>query len=389
MNLLAKHLRGQPGYIKRLKVFRIVPLLSHAAFKCSSPLRAPRQVAVGLLRTLYRQRFSTLIYALDARKDDNDSGTNPSFIHPTSVVHPNAIIGQSVSIGPFCTVGSSVVLGNDCKLHPGSHVFGNTKLGDKCILMSGAVVGDNIPGKTIIGCNNIIGHHAVVGIKCQDMKYKEGNECFLQVGDNNEIREHVSIHLSSKPSDRTVIGDNNLIMGSSHIAHDCKVGSNNIFANSTLLAGHVSVEDHAHTAGAIVVHQFCNIGSFCFIGGGSVVSQDVPKYTMVAGDRAELRGLNLEGLRRSGFSVTEIKSLRAAYRKIFMPTNASLGGIEERLANVICRLFLLCFPWCNPYVNLLKKIVVEFANSDLGVFLECICLYLYNLVCLAGSQILR
>ncbi|KAJ0724054.1 putative acyl-[acyl-carrier-protein]--UDP-N-acetylglucosamine O-acyltransferase [Helianthus annuus] len=149
---------------------------------------------------------------------------------------------QGVSIGPFCTVGSSVMLGNHCKLHPGSHVFGNTKLGDKCVLMSGAVVGDNIPGKTIIGCNNVIGHHAVVGIKCQDMKYKSGNECFLQVGDNNEIREHVSIHRSSKPCDRTVIGDNNLIMGSCHIAHDCKVGSNNIFANNTLLAGHVLVE---------------------------------------------------------------------------------------------------------------------------------------------------
>ncbi|KAJ0673457.1 putative acyl-[acyl-carrier-protein]--UDP-N-acetylglucosamine O-acyltransferase [Helianthus annuus] len=152
----------------------------------------------------------------------------------------NHLVG--VSIGPFCTVGSSVMLGNHCKLHPGSHVFGNTKLGDKCVLMSGAVVGDNIPGKTIIGCNNVIGHHAVVGIKCQDMKYKSGNECFLQVGDNNEIREHVSIHRSSKPCDRTVIGDNNLIMGSCHIAHDCKVGSNNIFANNTLLAGHVVVE---------------------------------------------------------------------------------------------------------------------------------------------------
>ncbi|GJU25166.1 probable acyl-[acyl-carrier-protein]--UDP-N-acetylglucosamine O-acyltransferase, mitochondrial isoform X1 [Tanacetum coccineum] len=122
---------------------------------------------------------------------------------------------------------------------------------------------DNLLGKMIIGCNNVIGHHAVVGIKCQDMKYKAGNECFLEVGDNNEIREHVSIHRSSKPCDRTVIGDNNLIIGSCHIAHDCKVGSNNIFANNTLLAGHVLVEDHAHTAGAIFVHQFCHIGQPC------------------------------------------------------------------------------------------------------------------------------
>ncbi|KAK2996628.1 hypothetical protein RJ639_026551 [Escallonia herrerae] len=237
-----------------------------------------------------------------------------------------------VLIGPFCTVGSSAKLGNSCQLYPGSHVVGNTELGDDCILMIGSVVGDDIPGHTVIGCNNVIGHHAVVGIRCQDMKYKPGTECFLHVGHNNEIREHTSIHRSSKPCEKTVIGDNNLIMGSCHIAHDCKVGNNNIFANNTLLAGHVVVEDFAHTAGAIVVHQFCRIGSFAFIGGGSVVSQDVPKYTTVAGERAELRGLNLEGMRRRGFSDSKVKSLRAAYRKIFMPTDAEIGGIEDRLA---------------------------------------------------------
>ncbi|KAI8024937.1 hypothetical protein LOK49_LG02G01481, partial [Camellia lanceoleosa] len=159
-------------------------------------------------------------------------------------------------------VGSSAKLGNSCQLYPGSHIFGNTELGDHCILMSGAVVGDDLPGHTVIGCNNVMGHHSVVGIKCQDMKYKSGDECFLEIGDNNEIREYASIHRSSKPSEKTVIGDNNLIMGSCHIAHDCKVGNNNIFANNTLLAGHVVVEDYAHTAGAIVVHQFCSIGSF-------------------------------------------------------------------------------------------------------------------------------
>uniref|UniRef100_A0A2N9EPU7 UDP N-acetylglucosamine O-acyltransferase C-terminal domain-containing protein n=1 Tax=Fagus sylvatica TaxID=28930 RepID=A0A2N9EPU7_FAGSY len=200
---------------------------------------------------------------------------------------------QGVSIGPFCTVGSAAKLGHGCQLHPGSHIFGNTELGEHCILMTGAVVGDDLPGRTVIGCNNIIGHHALVGIKCQDLKYKPGDECFLDVGDNNDIREHTSIHRSSKSSDRTVIGDNNLIMGSCHIAHDCK--------------------DYAHTAGAIVVHQFCRIGSFCFIGGGSVVSQDVPKYMMVTGERAELRGLNLEGLRRRGFTAAEEQNEELAH----------------------------------------------------------------------------
>ncbi|XP_024458646.2 probable acyl-[acyl-carrier-protein]--UDP-N-acetylglucosamine O-acyltransferase, mitochondrial isoform X3 [Populus trichocarpa] len=252
---------------------------------------------------------TTLPYA-DADSDCSSeikatADANPNFIHPSADVHPNAIIGHGVSVGPFCTIGSSVKLGNGCRLYPGSHVFGNTEIGDHCLLMPGAVVGDHLPGRTVLGCNNVIGHHAVIGVKCQDLKYKPGDECFLHIGDNNEIREHTSIHRSSKSSDKTVIGDNNLIMGSCHIAHDCNIGNNNIFANNTLLAGHVVVEDYTHTAGAIVVHQFCHIGSFSFVGGGSVVSQDVPKYTMVVGERAELRGLNLEGLRRNGFTATE------------------------------------------------------------------------------------
>ncbi|KAG8657018.1 probable acyl-[acyl-carrier-protein]--UDP-N-acetylglucosamine O-acyltransferase, mitochondrial isoform X1 [Manihot esculenta] len=285
--------------------------------------------------SFYLQRFSSLLtYASNEKRHEASSLENPNFIHSSAIVHPNALIGQGVSIGPFCTVGSSARLGNGCQLYPGSHIFGNTELGERCVLMTGAVVGDDLPGLTVLGNNNIIGHHAVVGVKCQDMKYKPGDECFLDIGDNNEIREHASIHRSSKPSDRTIIGNNNLIMGSCHIAHDCKIGNNNIFANNTLLAGHVIAEDYTHTAGAIVVHQFCHIGSFSFIGGGSVVSQDVPKYAMVAGERAELRGLNLEGLRRHGFTATELRSLRMAYRKIFMSVDANSVGIEERLTEL-------------------------------------------------------
>ncbi|PQQ14707.1 putative acyl-[acyl-carrier-protein]--UDP-N-acetylglucosamine O-acyltransferase mitochondrial isoform X2 [Prunus yedoensis var. nudiflora] len=197
----------------------------------------------------------------------------PGSIHPTAIVHPNAVLGQGVSIGPFCTVGSTVKVGNGCQLYPGSHIFGNSEIGERCVLMTGAVVGDDLPGRTLLGCNNIIGHHAVVGVKCQDLKYKSGDECFLEVGDNNDIREHTSIHRSSKSSDTTVIGNNNLIMGSCHIAHDCKIGNNIIFANNTLLAGHV---------------------------------------------------------------VVEIRSLQTAYQKIFMPAEIS-KGFDERLADMEMR----------------------------------------------------
>ncbi|KAL5558475.1 hypothetical protein UlMin_034686, partial [Ulmus minor] len=117
-----------------------------------------------------------------------------------------------VSIGPFCTTGSSTKLGNGCKLYPGSHIYSNTELGEHCVLMSGAVVGDDLPGRTVMGCNNVIGHHSVVGIKCQDLKYKPGDECFLDVGNNNEIREYTSIHRSSKSDDKSqhLIGENNV-----------------------------------------------------------------------------------------------------------------------------------------------------------------------------------
>ncbi|XVE54110.1 hypothetical protein DITRI_Ditri03aG0055300 [Diplodiscus trichospermus] len=263
----------------------------------NSLLKLRKPLSTSLNTPSLHRFFSTLNYVFE----ENKGATG--FIHPTAVVHPNAMIGEGVAVGPFCTIGSSAKLGNGCQLHPSSHIFGNTELGNHCVLMTGAVVGDDLPGHTVIGCNNIIGHHAVIGIKCQDMKYK-------------------------------VIGDNNLIMGSCHVAHDCKIGNNNIFANNTLLAGHVIVEDYVHTAGAIVVHQFCHIGSFSFVGGGSVVSQDVPKYMMVSGERAELRGLNLEGLRRRGFQAAEIKSLRTAYRKIFMPSDTNSMGFDERLSEV-------------------------------------------------------
>ncbi|KAM1361289.1 hypothetical protein COP2_027110 [Malus domestica] len=282
------------------------------------------------------------------------STLNSGSVHPTAIVHPNAVLGQGVSIGPFCTVGSSAKVGNGCRLYPGSHVFGNTEVGERCVLMTGAIVGDDLPGRTVLGCDNVIGHHAVVGVKCQDLKYKSGDECFLDVGDNNDIREYTSIHRSSKSTDTTAIGNNNLIMGSCHIAHDCKIGNNIIFANNTLLAGFVEVEDYAHTAGAVVVHQFCHVGSFSFVGGGSVITQDVPKYMMVARERAALRGLNLEGLRRNGFTAAEMRSLRTAYQKIFMPADENFGGFEERLSNVELHAELAHIPALHSMVQSIR-----------------------------------
>ncbi|KOM54136.1 hypothetical protein LR48_Vigan10g002800 [Vigna angularis] len=232
-------------------------------------LKARSRCRFSLSSALHHPRF---IFFFSQREHVHTSTlTKPSFIDPTAAVHPDALIGQGVSIGPFCSVSSSAKLGNGCRLYPGSHVSGRTELGDNCTLMTGAVVGDDYPGCTVIGSNNSIGYHAVIGVKCQDMKHKPEDECFLEIGDNNDIREHTSIHRSSKSTFRTVIGNGNLIMGSCHIAHDCKIGDNNIFANNTLLAGHVEVE---------------------------------------------------------------IRNLRTAYRKIFMSFDANAGSLEERIAEV-------------------------------------------------------
>ncbi|WVZ69021.1 hypothetical protein U9M48_017880 [Paspalum notatum var. saurae] len=195
-------------------------------------------------------------------------------------------------------------------------------------------------------------------------KLLTGEECFLHIGRNNEIREYCSIHRSSKSCDCTVIGDNNLIMGSCHVAHDCKIGSNNIFANNTLFAGHVVVEDNTHTAGAVVVHQFCHIGSYSFLGGGSVVAQDVPRYTMVSGDRAELRGLNLEGLRRNGISDQEVRSLRKAYQKVFMSSITNESSFEDRLAELEQEIELLESPAVS---RMLESIRMSFDQGRRGI----------------------
>ncbi|KAG0459973.1 hypothetical protein HPP92_023101 [Vanilla planifolia] len=285
-------------------------------------------------------------------------------VHPTALVHPDAILGENVSVGPFCTIGSAVKVGNSCRIHAGSHIMGRTELGDNCIVLSGAIVGADLPGQTIVGSNNVIGHYAAIGVQCQDLKYKAGDECFLIVGDNNDIREYTSIHRSSKSSDNTVIGSNNLIMGSCHIAHDCKIGNQNIFANNTLLAGHVVIEDFTHTGGAVVVHQFCHVGSYSFIGGGSVIVQDVPRYMMVSGDRAEIRGLNFEGLRRLGFPTSEVRAMRKAYRSIFMSNSSAAGCLDDRLTEVECNGE---FAEVSAVSSMVKSIRDSFTESRRGI----------------------
>ncbi len=215
-------------------------------------------------------------------------------IHPSAIVSSEAKLGSNITIGAYSIIGSEVSIGD------------NTEIGTHTI----------IEGKTKIGCNNKIFSHAVLGSIPQDLKF-EGEDVFLEIGDENIIREFTLINPGTKGGGfYTRIGNGNLLMGHVHIAHDVHIGNYCILANTAAIAGHVIMQDYVVVGGMTPVHQFVHIGEYAMIGGGSPLSQDVPPYCLVEGNRAYLRGLNLNGLRRN-FDRETINSLKQAYKKLF------------------------------------------------------------------------
>ena len=216
-------------------------------------------------------------------------------IHPTAIVHPHARIAEGVEIGPYSVIGEHVSVGRDTKI--ASHVL--------------------IEGWTTIGERNHIHSFSSIGTPPQDIGYR-GEETYLDIGNDNVIRECATVHRATTKEDRrTVIGDKNFLMAYSHVAHDCKLGNNVIMANSVALGGHIVIGDHAILGGIVAVHQFVKIGSYAIIGGQSAVSLDIPPYVSAAGNRAQLYGLNLVGLKRKGFSDAAISTLKKAYKILF------------------------------------------------------------------------
>ena len=221
--------------------------------------------------------------------------SNNEFIHPTAIIDSSAVIAPDVQIGPYCIIGPQVTIGAGTKLH--SHV----------------VVG----GYTRIGKNNEIFQFASIGEVCQDLKY-QGEETWLEIGDHNSIREHCSLHRGTvQDQSLTKIGSHNLLMVNTHIAHDCMVGDHNIFANNVGVAGHVHVGDYVVIGGNSGIHQFCKVDDYSLIGGASLILKDVAAFNMVSGNPAKSHGLNIEGMRRKGWSKETIDYLRLAYRLIF------------------------------------------------------------------------
>tara|TARA_B100001248_G_scaffold258626_1_gene243142 strand:- start:14 stop:799 length:786 start_codon:yes stop_codon:yes gene_type:complete len=248
-------------------------------------------------------------------------------IHPSTIIDPNAKISNDVEIGPYCVIGSDVELGSKTKLH--SHI--------------------NIKGNTKIGKNNEIFPFVSIGTPPQDLKYK-GEKNSIIIGDNNKLREYVNINPGTTQGGTiTKIGNNNLLMVYCHIAHDCQIGNNIVLANNVQVGGHVKIDDNAIVGGSCAIHQFSRIGSLAMVGGMTGVLSDIIPFGLSLGNRNNLIGLNLIGLRRAKVSNDDIKILQKFYDIIFSNHNFR-SNIENLNANMKE----------NKYV----KIIIDFINSD-------------------------
>ena len=217
-------------------------------------------------------------------------------IHPTALVSDQAVLGQNVTIGAYCVIGDKVKLADNVVVHSHVVIDGNTSVGEGCEIFS----------------------FAAIGLAPQHNRY-EGEDSELIIGKNNLIREYVTLHPGTAVGEmRTIIGDNNLFYVGSHIAHDCVVGNHVILANGVNVGGHVNIGDFAYFGGNAAIHPFVRIGSHAMIGGGTAVTSDVIPFGLASGPRAALHGLNLVGLRRRGFTSSQISSVRSAYSDLFV-----------------------------------------------------------------------
>jgi UDP-N-acetylglucosamine acyltransferase len=228
-------------------------------------------------------------------------------IHKTAEIDPSAELAEGVEVGPWTIIGPDVSIGPGTVIGP--HVV--------------------IRGPTKIGANNRIFQFSSIGEECQDKKYK-GEPTLLEIGDDNVIRESCTIHRGTvQDNGITRIGNNNLLMVNVHVAHDVMMGDHSIVANNASLAGHVHVGDYAVLGGYSAVHQFCHIGAHSICGAGSVVLKDVAAYTVVNGNTASAHGINVEGMRRRGFSKEATTALHRAYRIVFRKGLTVQDAIKE------------------------------------------------------------
>ncbi len=228
-----------------------------------------------------------------------------ALIHHTAIIEDGAKLADTVKVGPYCHIGESVVLEANVVLE--THVC--------------------LKGRTRIGEGTHIHPFTVLGGPPQHLGYK-GQPTGLFIGANNTIHEHVTMHIGTiEGNGETRVGENNLFMAGSHVAHDCIVGNNTVFANSSIIGGHVLIEDFVFLGGGVAVHQHCQIGMHAFLGGGAIVIHDVLPFVSVNGNYAKIEGLNVVGLKRRGFSREEIATVRSVYKSLFSDETS----FQERL----------------------------------------------------------
>jgi UDP-N-acetylglucosamine acyltransferase len=233
-------------------------------------------------------------------------------IHSTAIVAQGAYCDHDVEISPYAVIGEGVKLGRGVCVGSFAVIENDTTIGAGTKILTGAVIG-SVP---------------------QDLKY-DGAKSAVVIGENNIIREYVTINLSTTEASRTVVGDNNLIMAYSHIAHDCVVGNHCIIANAGTLAGHVTLEDHVVIGGLVAIHQFVRVGTLSIIGGCSKVVTDIPPYATCDGHPAKFYGLNLVGLRRAGISAASMHVLKDAYKVLYHSGLTKAHALEEIKKNFL------------------------------------------------------
>ncbi len=231
---------------------------------------------------------------------------NKNDIHTTAVVDPRCSLGQGVTIGPYTVLGPHVSVGDNCWIGPHVVIDGKTSIGEGCQIFQ----------------------FSSIGAAPQDITYK-GELTAVEIGPKTIIRESVTIHRgTSKGGGLTRVGSQCMIMAYCHIAHDCHIGDRVIMANVATLGGHVEIGDHAVIGGLSAIHQFCRIGSYAFLGGMSGANKDIPPFVKYQGQRSNLHGINVLGLKRAGFSRQTIEELREAYRIIFKKAETITEGLD-------------------------------------------------------------
>ena len=232
-------------------------------------------------------------------------------VAPTARVHPDAIIGPGTRIGEFCVIESDVAIGASCLLEPYVYIKRWTTMGDRNEISAGTVLGTDPLDKNFSGARS-----------------------YLRIGHGNKIREHYTVSRGTAPESVTELGDDNYIMTSGHIAHNCKIGSQTVIASCALIAGYVEIEDQAFVSGGVVVHQFSKIGKLAMIGGNTRINSDVPPFFLYAGHDVVAKGLNVVGLKRAGYKSSDLTVLKKAYQYLYrsgLKLQDALARIEAEI----------------------------------------------------------